>query len=148
MSVIIHTPYETMTQTLIMDVTTGSGAAGFSGLIIPANMAIGDFIEISGYGNVTIIGETTRTYAGASRTVIYANYTMGPAEYMWYWDKQTGVLVEISMLSGSMTMTAKATETNMWQAQSSVLPIDPIVFLHFDNSDNCSRYRQCLLCDT
>jgi hypothetical protein len=35
-------------------------------------------------------------------------------------------MVEASTTSGGMTGTAKATETNMWQAAPSGLPIEPI----------------------
>jgi hypothetical protein len=76
---------------------------------------------MAGYGNVTIAGETTRTYAGASRTVVYASFSQVGTQLTYYWDKQTGVMVEASVVSGSVTATARATETNMWQAQPSGL---------------------------
>ena len=49
--------------------TKSSG--GFSGFVIPTDLNIGDVFRISGLGNVTITGKTTRTYAGVSRTVVY-----------------------------------------------------------------------------
>jgi hypothetical protein len=84
--------------------------------VIPANSKTGNSIYISGYGNVTIEGETTRTYAGASRTVVYASISQYGTQLTYYWDKQTGVMVEASTTSGGITATAKATETNMWEA--------------------------------
>jgi hypothetical protein len=100
-------------QTMTMDVMAGGGTFGnFSGSIIPANSATGDSIYINGYGNITIAGETRRTYAGAERTVVYATFSQGRARY--YWDKQTGVMVEASVSSGGRTATVKAIETNMW----------------------------------
>jgi len=112
-------------QTMTVDVAVGSGTfQGLSGFVIPANCTTGDSVYISGYGNVTIDGETTRTYAGASRTVVYANFSQLGSQLTYYWDKQTGVMVEASTTSGGITGTAKATETNMWQAQQTGLPFD------------------------
>jgi hypothetical protein len=97
------------------DVAAGGGTfAGLSGFVIPANSKAGDSINMSGYGTVTIAGEKTKTYARASRTVVFANIPQYGLSY--YWDKQTGIMVEASAISGTMTGTAKATETNMWQA--------------------------------
>jgi hypothetical protein len=76
---------------------------------------------------VTIAGETASSYAGASRTAVYASFSQYGTQLTYYWDKQTGVMVEASTTSGTMTGTAKATETNMWQAQPFGPPIDPLV---------------------
>jgi hypothetical protein len=112
--------------TVPVDVVAGGQAFGLSGFVIPANLTTGDIIFMSGYGNVTIASETTRTYAGASRTVVYASVSQYGTQLTYYWDKQTGVLVEASGTSYGMTLTAKATETNMWQAAPG-FPIDPII---------------------
>ena len=90
---------------------------GLSGFVIPANLTVGDFVYISGYGNVTIAGETTAVYAGATRTVVYARFLQYGIYLTYYWDKLTGVMVEASVVSGDITGTAKATETNMWPAE-------------------------------
>ena len=103
----------------------GGEAFGLSGFVIPANLTIGDSVYITGYGNVTIAGETTGTYAGASRTVVYASFSQYGTQLTYYWDKQTGVMVEASTTSGTMTGTAKATETNMWQPE--LFGLDPIL---------------------
>ncbi|MDI6904332.1 MAG: hypothetical protein QMD13_02405 [Candidatus Bathyarchaeia archaeon] len=115
--------------TVPVDVMAGGQALGLSGFIIPANYTAGYSINMGGAGftfPVTIAGETTRTYAGASRTVIYASFSQYGTYLTYYWDKQTGVMVEASTISGSTTGTAKATETNMWQAAPG-FPIDPII---------------------
>jgi len=101
-------------QTLSGDVATSSG--DISGVVIPANSKVGDSINIGYYGTITIDDESTRTYAGASRTVVYASFSEYESHYTFYWDKQTGVAVEVSVTSEDMTGTVKATETNMWQA--------------------------------
>jgi hypothetical protein len=72
-----------------------------------------------------IEGETEGTYVGTQRTTVYAKYSdfiaYGPLTC--YWDKQTGVLMEVSN-TRSDGWTAKAIETNMWQAEPSALPVD------------------------
>ncbi|MCK4367998.1 MAG: right-handed parallel beta-helix repeat-containing protein [Thermoplasmata archaeon] len=93
----------------------------FQRFVIPANCTTGDSIYKSEYVNITIDGETTRTYAGASRTVVYASFLSYRAQFTHYWDKQTGIMVEASMTVPEMTVTAKATETNMWGAPSPTL---------------------------
>ena len=107
----------------------GGEAFGLSGFVIPANLTVGDSVYISGYGNVTLAGETTRTYAGASRTVVYASFSQYGTQLTYYWDKQTGVMVEAYTASGGVTATAKATETNMWQPAPSGFPIEPIYII-------------------
>jgi len=117
-----------------VDVVAGGQALGLSGFIIPANWTTGYSINIGEAGStsaVTISDEITRTYAGASRTVVYASFYQYGTWLHYYWDKQTGVMVEASTTSsttsGTMTGVGKATETNMWQAQPTGLPIDPLV---------------------
>jgi len=114
-------------RTLVYD-TGGTFDTFFGfGFVIPANSTVGgDFIYIILLSpefmlGTQIDGETTRTYAGASRTVIYATFSYigdryGNNPLKYYWDKQTGVMVEASATLDSMTATAKATETNMWEA--------------------------------
>ncbi len=114
-------------QTGTIDVVSGS--ATFPGFIIPANSKVGDSVNMGTMGSATIADETTRTYAGASRTVVYANFSQVlfasfsqyatqfsqyGTQYTLYWDKQTGVVVEALTTSTNFTSTAKATETNMW----------------------------------
>jgi len=99
-----------------VDVVSGSEVPGLAGIVISTNRTTGDSVYIAGYGNVTIAGEITRTYAGANRTVVYAGFSQNETQVTYYWDKLTGVMVEISSTSPSITATAKATETNMWGA--------------------------------
>jgi len=112
--------------TVPVDVVTGGQALGLSGFVIPANSTTGDIVYMSGYGNVTIAGETTRNYAGASRTIVYASFSQYGTQLTYYWDKQTGAMVEASTASGIMTATGRATETNIWKAAPG-FPIDPIM---------------------
>jgi preprotein translocase subunit YajC len=115
-------------QNATVPVVVGAGggeAFGLSGFVIPANLTVGDSVYITGYGNITIAGETTGTSAGASRTVVYASFSQYGTQLTYYWDKQTGVMVEATVVSGTMTGTAKATETNIWQPE--LFGLDPIL---------------------
>ena len=99
-----------------IDVASGSEVPGLAGIVIPTNRTTGDSVYIAGYGNVTIEGEATRTYAGANRTVVYAGFSQNQTQVTYYWDKPTGVMLELSSTYPGITATAKATETNMWRA--------------------------------
>jgi len=117
-------------ETIAVDVAAGGETfEGLSGFVIPANSKVGDSINLTGYRTVTIGGETARTYAGASKTVFYASFSEYGAQFTYYWDKETGVMVEAFITSGSMTGTAKATETNIWQAGPLGLSIDLILLV-------------------
>jgi hypothetical protein len=97
-----------------VDVASGSEVPGLAGIVISANRTAGDSVYVVGYGNVAIEGEATRTYAGTDRTVVYAGFSQNETQVTYYWDKLTGVMVEISSSSPSISGTVKATETNMW----------------------------------
>ena len=108
-------------DTVPVNVVAGGEAFGLSGFVISANLTTGDSVYMTGYGDVPIAGETTRTYAGARRTVVYASISQsvpyqGEVQLTYYWDKLTGVMVESSTTYTDITATAKATETNMWEA--------------------------------
>jgi len=106
------------TEIMTWDVASGTGNLTFQALI-PANSKAGDTIQVLEGGSVTIAGEKTGTYAGASRTVVYASLTQGDMQFSYCWDKETGVLVEITLIQGSTSTTYKATSTNIWQTSSS-----------------------------
>ena len=111
-----------VSDTVPVDLTAGGGEAfGLSGFVIPSDLTTGDYVYMTGFGNVAIQGETTRTYAGANRTVVYTSFSQSlpfqdKVQLSYYWDKLTGVMVEASTIYADITMTAKATETNMWGA--------------------------------
>ncbi|MEM3700558.1 MAG: hypothetical protein QXL57_06805 [Candidatus Bathyarchaeia archaeon] len=111
------------TETMTWDVASGAGNLTFQALI-PANSRTEDVIQAVEGGSVTIAGEKTGTYAGASRTVVYASLTQGDMQFSYCWDKETGIIVEVTLTQGSTSATFKATSTNIWQASSSnPLPI-------------------------
>ena len=84
---------------------------------IPGGLGIGDSVYLGQeFGFRTIVGETTRSYAGANRRVIYANFTVEDVgnNYVFYWDKQTGVLTEGTETLGAGFIDVLVSQTNMW----------------------------------
>jgi len=117
-------PTDGAEQTGIMtwDVASGVGNMTFQALI-PANSKTGDTVKVIEGGSVTIAGEKTGTYAGASRTVVYASLMQGDTQFSYCWDKETGIVVEVTLTQDSTSATYKATSTNIWQASSPPLTL-------------------------
>jgi hypothetical protein len=90
--------------------------------IIPANLNPGDTFLDQYHGNITISGVEERSYAGATRTVVYAS----AAQNTYYWDKATGILVEGTSMFPDYTIHSIADKTNMWQPQ--FFGLEPMVF--------------------
>ena len=105
-----------------VDIASDVEVPVLAGIVIYANRTIGDSVYIAEYGNATIEGEATRTYAGASRTVVYTNLSYNEAEVTYYWDKLTGVMVEISSTYPEFTATARVAGTNMWETPATRVP--------------------------
>ena len=116
-------------DTATVDIVSNIEVPILAGIVIAANRTTGDSVYIAGYGNVTIEDEATKTYAGANRTVIYTSFWPSEAQVAYYWDKLTGVIVEISSTSPDFTATAKATETNMWETTTSRMPWWPWIIV-------------------
>jgi len=112
-----------------VDVVSGSEVPGLAGIVISANLTTGDSVYIAGYGNLAIEGEATKTYAEVNRTVVYAGFSQDEVQVTYYWDKLTGVMVELSSTSPGITATAKATETNMWGAATVGTPWWPWIIV-------------------
>jgi hypothetical protein len=111
------------TETMTWDVASGTGNLTFQA-IIQANAKAGDTVQIVGYGCLTLAGEKTETYAGASRTVVYASLPQNDMQFTYCWDKQSGIVLEVKLTQGSTSATYKATSTNLWQA-----PSNPLAFV-------------------
>jgi len=119
-------------QTGTLNLTAGAETEPvLSGLVVPANLTVGDSTYISPYGNVTITSETTRTYVGVSRSIVLGNFSyqsqLVTQELTFYWDKQTGVIVEAEISSAGTNGTLRAVETNMWQPQVFTIPVDQTI---------------------
>jgi len=107
--------------TVSWDVKTGGGV--YSYFVIHANPKVGDSVTVLPGITLKIKGEDTRTYAGVSREVVYADYSALGLQYKYFWDKETGVLVESSTVMGGFDFTMKAVETNLWQTGFGGLPL-------------------------
>lgn len=106
-------------ETVTLNLQTGQLGDDF---IIPANLNTGDTFPDQYHGNITISGVEARSYAGATRTVVYAS----TAQNTYYWDKATGILVEGIAEFPDYTIHSIADKTNMWQPQ--ILGLEPAVF--------------------
>ena len=82
---------------------------------VPAGLNVSDAVYLGqGFGFKTIAGDTRRSYAGSDREVIYANFSQQGYEYIFYWDKQTGVLTEGIRTRGAGTTNVLISKTSMW----------------------------------
>lgn len=61
--------------------------------------------------NSVITDETTRSYAGASRTVLVTHFG---GNVTYYFDKQTGINLEEYLVGPDFSLSVVATETNLW----------------------------------
>lgn len=104
---------------IILNLATGAIGDGF---FIPANLTVGDqySTEFEGTINITSVGQLEA--GGAERTV-----TAG-ASYQsnYYWDKQTGIMVDATSTLPGYTISTKTSETNIWQPQ--ILGLSQTVF--------------------
>jgi hypothetical protein len=121
-----------------IDVADGTGNSFF--FLIPRNLSVGDPVPVArDHVPLKIEGVEQRRYAGAERTVVYAsfsNMTISYAEFKtagrYYWDKETGLLVERIAAVGDFDMTCqKLTGTSMWSLDLRYWIVDnyPIVMM-------------------
>lgn len=89
--------------------------------IIPANLSAGDTFLEHTEGNITVIGVEQRVYAGQERTVVTGTTTYTT----FYWDKNTGFLLEANSIYEDFTINTKAEKTSLWQTPA--FEVDPTV---------------------
>ncbi|MGB6872760.1 MAG: hypothetical protein WBE46_01225 [Dehalococcoidia bacterium] len=116
-------------DTAPVDVVSNIEVPMLAGIVISANLTTGDSVYIAGHGNVSIEDEAIKAYAGADRTVVYASFSQNETQVTYYWDKLTGVMVEVSSIYPGFTATAKAAETNMWEATTVRMPWWPWIIV-------------------
>ena len=119
-----------MNQTKTIDLTSQDAQNDFTMnpwfnarvYFIPGGLGTNDSVYLGQeFGFRTIAGEKTISYAGADRRIIYANFTWQGNNYIFYWDKQTGVLTEGTKFLGAEFTDVLVSETNMWGANVSWL---------------------------
>jgi len=96
-------------------------ASGMNNLLlffIHANSSVGDSIPVpSTYPKLIVNGTDLKEYAGLERTVVYASSSNMPCggEGIFYWDRETGLLVEIlAKIGNSYFSSLRLIETNIW----------------------------------
>ena len=106
--------------------------------LIPPNLIVGDTVPAPvDYTKLTVEGMETRKYAGTNRTVIYARYLNlvrynadFNVEGIFYWDRETGLLVENAVKVESFYVTSQElTETSLWSPDLISLVIDNSVVM-------------------
>ncbi len=102
-----------------LDFTTGKLIDMF---IIPSGLNSGDTFYAQGVGEITIIDVEVRAAAGASRTIAHAE----AEDTQWYWDRETGVVVEARTASIGYTLDTVAKSTKLWSPQ--ILGLNQLVF--------------------
>jgi hypothetical protein len=100
-------------QITTIDIVSGPNA----GLIIPSNSKIGDSVNIGGYGNISIEGETTVIYTGVNRITVFASYSNSSDYLNCFWDKQTGIILEQNITKNDSTTFFKVLDTNIWETR-------------------------------
>ena len=106
----IYTNSNQETTQATLNLQTGEILDSF---IIPANLTTGDSFPEIIQGSITIQDTTQKTIAGASRTTVTAD----TPQTNFYWDQQTGFLVEANSTFTDFTMYTTAQKTNIWQTQ-------------------------------
>jgi hypothetical protein len=104
-------------ETMAIDLTTAEYS--IPSLLISANSTVGHSFYFAPYGNVTITYEFPRKCAGAIRTVIGANVSQHGTTQFFYWDKVSGIMVEISAISSNQLINVVLSETSIWTAEPS-----------------------------
>ena len=121
-----------------IDVADGTGNSFF--FLILRNLTVGDPVPVSqDHAPLKIEGVERRKYAGAERTVVYASFSNMSVSYAefktagrYYWDKETGLLVERIATVGDFDMTCqKLTGTSMWSLDLRYWMVDnyPVVIM-------------------
>ena len=106
-------------DTVTMNLETGQLGDLF---IIPANMQEGDVFPSVYHGNVTIADLEQRTCAGAIRSVVSAT-AVGS---IYFWDQETGILVEGISEFSDYSIHSSIDKTNMWEPK--ILGLQAVVF--------------------
>ena len=98
------------------NIINGNGTAAM--VFIPSDSKPGDIIFIEGFDPVRINGSDQRSYLGTYRTVLWAQFYSKGFDVLIFWDKETGVALEI-FHEASFTMgITQVIGTNLWTHDS------------------------------
>jgi murein DD-endopeptidase MepM/ murein hydrolase activator NlpD len=90
--------------------------------IIPSGLNSEDAFYAENVGNIEIVSREVRAAAGASRMTLHAE----AEDTQWYWDRETGVVVEAHTANAFYTLDTVAVKTGLWNPQ--ILGFDQTVF--------------------
>lgn len=102
-------------QIIQVNITANEGA--YFPFIIPSNLGVGDNIPTTDLLlNLNITEILIREYAGSQREVTYAFTKDTPWNFPteFYWDRKTGIILEVSLIYYRPHTILKAIETNIW----------------------------------
>lgn len=84
-------------------------------LVVSAALNVGDPVYHESYENITINGTESGTYAGETRTAVYATFD----GIKVYWDKATGIFLQSEQIleydNKTVAQLVMISETNVWQ---------------------------------
>jgi hypothetical protein len=131
----VNTTYLSSDETFTNNVTDGDvlyGNGSCALVFIPANLGVGDIIHVQDFEDpenpITISAETTRTYLGVTRTVLYAAFTGKGFDCTVYWDKEKGTGLEINGV-GTYTIATVISGTNMWSSGDPLQNLKVAIFM-------------------
>jgi hypothetical protein len=97
-----------------IDVASTNGSQGLFVFLIAANLTVGDAIYPT--SSMTLNGNSTMIATGVNRTVNHFQMAVGGTSYNIYWDKDTGILVQMNWDTDAFDANFTMSGTNMWSA--------------------------------
>jgi hypothetical protein len=94
------------------DFINGTGAAAM--VFIPPGLKPGDSVRIEGFGVVIINGTDKKTYLAKEHDVLWADFFEKGFDILVFWDKETGVALEIHISGGYREGVTKIADSNLW----------------------------------
>ncbi len=98
------------------DFIEGTGAAAL--IFIPPGLQSGDFVSIEGFGVVLINGTDQRTYLNTERTVLWSDFSEIGFDILVFWDRETGVALEMHTDSLTRAGVTTIVASNLWNSES------------------------------
>jgi hypothetical protein len=117
----------------LVSIDVESGTSNFFLYLIPRNLTVGSTVPVpNDHAPMKIEGAEKRKCAGADRMVVYASFSNMTVVYApfktagrYYWDQETGLLVERVATFGGVDLTSeKLADTNLWSPDIALWIVD------------------------
>ena len=95
------------------EITKHDGSEGFVAIFIFGGREVGDSLRIIGGETVVIERQQTKTYAGQSRTVLYGSFNSISGYITCFWDKQSGISLEMTATTYEGKIVSTATNIHL-----------------------------------